>query len=220
MMDLDGVWPLYGLRLRCREVSLRPVREDDLPRLAAILPDDYESDPRAEMLPWLDVAQNRKRLVYQEHWRSIGTWSPSSWNLSLAVEYEGAVVGVQSLEGDDFAVLRTVDSGSWLVPEVRGRGIGVAMRTAVLGLAFDHLDALAAISSARADNAASLGVSYHLGYTDNGVSLNRSTAGLIELQHVRLTAEAWRSSGQGATVSVAGHEPCLPWFGAPTSTVE
>jgi hypothetical protein len=38
----------------------------------------------------------------------------------MAVEYAGDVVGVQSLEADYFATLRTVDSGSWLVPAVRG----------------------------------------------------------------------------------------------------
>lgn len=82
------------------------------------------------------------------------------------MEHQGVAVGVQSLEADDFLALRTVGSGSWLVRSVRGRGIGVAMRTAVLGLALDHLGALAAITSARRDNRASLGVSEHLGYRD------------------------------------------------------
>jgi RimJ/RimL family protein N-acetyltransferase len=208
-----SAWPLFGLRLRCREVELRPVREKDLPLLASIQPDDYEHDPRAEMLPALNLRQNRQRLVHQEYWRALGTWSPSSWYLNLAVEYQSAIVGVQSLEADDFPVLRTVDSGSWLVESVRGRGVGVAMRMAVLGLAFDHLEALAAVSSARHDNGASLGVSRRIGYTDNGVSLNDSGHGLIELKHVRLTAEDWRASGQGRQVTVEGLEPCLPWFG-------
>ncbi|MGH3302281.1 MAG: hypothetical protein ACRDOK_11465, partial [Streptosporangiaceae bacterium] len=34
-------WPLFGLRLHCRGVVLRPVTEADLPHLAAIQPDDY-----------------------------------------------------------------------------------------------------------------------------------------------------------------------------------
>lgn len=144
-----SAWPLFGLRIRCREIQLRLVREDDLPHLASIQPDDYEHDPHAEMLRGLDLVQNRARLVYQGYWRSLGTRSPSSWCLDLAVEYQGAVVGVQSLEADDYPVLRTVDSGSWLSKAVRGRGVGVAMRTAALGLAFDHLGALAAVSSAR-----------------------------------------------------------------------
>ncbi|HEY7431255.1 MAG TPA: GNAT family protein [Streptosporangiaceae bacterium] len=206
-------WPLFGLRLRCREVTLRLVRESDLPHLAASRPDDYEHHPRAEMFDGLDPGENGRRLTCQEYWRSLGTWSPSSWCLDLAVEQDGAVVGVQSLEGEDFPVVRTVDSGSWLIPPVRGRGIGVAMRTAVLGLAFDHLGAVAAISSTTDDNAASLGVSRRIGYRDNGVSLNNSGHGPIELTHLRLTAGQWRASGLGRDVTVAGFEPCRPWFG-------
>lgn len=207
-------WPLFDLRIHCRDVNLRPVVEGDLGHLAAILPDDYEHDPRAEMLPWLNTQQNRSRLVYQGHWRSLGTWSPSSWCLDLAVDYQGAIVGIQSLEADNFPALRTVDSGSWLVKSVRGRGVGVSIRMAVLGLAFDHLNALAAVSSARSDNDASLGVSRRIGYTDNGVSRNDAGHGVVELKHMLLSAEGWRSSDLGQQVTVSGYESCRPWFGS------
>lgn len=209
----DAVWPLTDLRIECGDVRLRPVCESDLPHLVVIRPDDYGHDPRAEMFPGLTPRQNWERLVYQGYWRARGTWSPSSWCLDMAVEFDGAVVGVQSLEAENFPVLRTVDSGSWLVPAVRGRGLGVAMRTAVLALAFDHLGALAAVSSAESGNAASLGVSRRIGYVDNGVSLNDSGAGPIELRHVRLTADRWRAQALGARVVVHGLAPCLPWFG-------
>jgi RimJ/RimL family protein N-acetyltransferase len=207
-------WPLFDLRLTCRDVALRPVREDDLERLATIQPDDYEHDPRAEMFAWLTTVENRRRLVHQEYWRSLGTWSPTSWYLTFAVEYGGATVGIQTLEAEAFPRLRTVDSGSWLRREVRGRGVGVAMRMAILGLAFDHLGARAAVTSADLDNAASLGVSRHIGYSDNGVTLNDAGYGVIELRHLRLTAQEWVTSGQGREVTVTGVEPCLPWFGA------
>jgi RimJ/RimL family protein N-acetyltransferase len=207
-------WPLDGLRLRCREVSLRPVREADLPALAAMLPADFEQDPRLELFPGLGDEQNQRRLFYQGYWKSLGTWSPSSWVLHFAVAYRGALVGVQTLEADDFPVLRTVDSASWLVPEVRGRGLGVTMRTAVLGLSFDHLGAVAAVSSAVAGNAASLGVSRRIGYTENGVGLVAVPGGAVaELRHLRLTAEAWRAAGHGRAVTVEGLQRCLPWFG-------
>lgn len=208
-----STWPLFDLRIRCRDVELRLVRESDLEHLAASQPDDYEHDPRAEMLPGLGISQQRKRLFCQGYWRSLGTWSPSSWCLDLAVAYQGAIVGVQSLEAEDFLSLRTVDSGSWLASSVRGRGVGVSMRMAVLGLAFDNLDALAAVTSARADNAASLGISRHIAYRDNGVTLNDSGRGLVELRHLRLTAGQWRSSGFGDEVRVSGFGPCRPWFG-------
>ena len=206
---MDG-WPLFDLRLRCRGVELRAMREADLPGLAAILPGDVGHDPRLELFASQSPAENERRLFRQGYWRALGTWSPSSWVLHLAVAYEGALVGVQTLEGDNFPVLRTVDTASWLIPSVRGRGVGVAMRMAALGLAFDHLGAVAAITSATVDNAASLGVSRRVGYTGNGVSLIVETAGVAKLQHLRLTAEQWR---HGAEVSVQGTTPCRPWFG-------
>jgi RimJ/RimL family protein N-acetyltransferase len=203
-------WPLFDLRLACRDVTLRPIREDDLPHLTAILPGDVGYDPKLELFPALSDAANERRLFCQGYWRALGTWSPSDWVLHLAAEHDGEVVGVQTLEGSDFPAMRTVDSASWLVPAARGRGIGVAMRIAVLGLAFDHLGAVAAITSATTTNLASLGVSRRVGYTDNGVGLVHETAGVAPLQHLRLTAENWR---YGSEVTVTGLDACRPWFG-------
>jgi hypothetical protein len=84
------------------------------------------------------------------------------------------------------------------------------MRAAVLGLAFGRLGAIAAITSATVANAASLGVSRRLGYTDNGVGLILETGGVAQLQHLRLTADRWAF---GDEVEVTGFEPCRRWFG-------
>ena len=208
-------WPLADLRLACGDVTLSPVSDADLDVLVDLLPDDFEHDPRAELLPWLDLAANRRRLLLQDVWRARGTWSPGSWRLDLTVSAQGRPVGVQTLEAEDLAGTGTVDTTSWLVADVRGRGHGVAMRRAVLGLAFDHLGADAAVTSAREDNTSSLGVSRRIGYADNGVSLNASGTGRVRLQHLRLTAEQWRSSGQGRLVTANGVERCLAWFGTP-----
>jgi RimJ/RimL family protein N-acetyltransferase len=204
-------WPIFDLTLRCRDLELRPVREADLPELAALEPDDFGPDPRLEWLPGLTDRQNRQRLFHMTYWKALGTWSPASWELHMAVRHEGRLVGVQTIEGENFPVLRTVDTASWLVPAVRGRGIGVAMRIAVLGLAFDHLGADAAITSAREDNLASIGVSRRVGYRDNGVSFVAERNGRVLLRHLRLTAAEWR---HGAEVEVRGLEACGPWFGS------
>jgi len=204
-------WPLFDLRVRLGPVLLRPVTDADLAALAALLPDDVELDPRAEQFPGLEDSRDRQRRFVQGVWHSRGSWSPRSWCLDLGVEAEGELVGLQSLEGDDFGALRTVDSASWLVVAARGRGIGTSMRAAALGLAFDHLGAVAAITSAVLDNHASLGVSRRLGYVDNGRSRISTGTGVAELQHLRLTADTWRAAGH--RVEVTGVEPCLRWFG-------
>ena len=97
-----------------------------------------------------------------------------------------------------------MDSFSWLDTAVRGQGIGTAMRTAVLTLAFDHLHAEAAVSSAREDNRPSLGVSRRLGYEDNGVSRRLSPTGPCTLRHMILRRDTWRAGGHGSGVLVEG----------------
>ena len=109
----------------------------------------------------------------------------------------------------DFAKLRTVNSGSSLAVHARGRGTAVAMRTAILGLAFDHLGAVTATSCARVDNEPSLAVSRRLGYVENGVTLSDSPTGVVEMQHLRLTRESWAAH----PVKVTGLDACLAWFG-------
>lgn len=204
---------MFGLRIRYMDLDLRLVREVDLPKLAALQPTDYEHDPRAEVWPGDSLAEHRRRLLFQDYWRSLGTMSASSWRLDFAVRHRDSLVGIQSLEAEQCLALRTVDTGSWLVPAVRGRGIGVAMRTAVLSLAFDHLGALAAVTSARTDNGASLGVSRRVGYQANGVSLNASGNGLVQLHQMRLTADEWHASERLEQAEVAGVDPCTKWFG-------
>lgn len=203
-------WPLFDLRLHYRDVTLRPVREADLPHLCEILPDDVGHDPRLAMFPSQSFAENERRLLCMGYWKALGTWDPEAWVLHLAVCVAGEVVGVQTLEADNFPVLRTVDSASWLVPAVRGRGIGAAMRTAALGLAFGPLGAVAAVSSATLANVASLGVSRRLGYVDNGVARIVDTRGdVVTLQHLLLTADRWNGDG----VKVENFARCRAWFG-------
>lgn len=206
-------WPMDQLRMLHGDVVLRAVRESDLPVLARLHPEDDEHDPRIERFPFHTREEHRTRLLYQGYWRSRGAWSPDAWCLDLLATQDDEVIGVQSVEAAAFSSVRTVDSHSWLVPGVRGRGLGVVLREAILALAFDHLGARAAVSSARTDNAASLGVSRRCGYTDNGVSLTTSERGPATLQHVRISREQWRRAPR-RDVQVSGLEPCLPWFGA------
>jgi RimJ/RimL family protein N-acetyltransferase len=205
------LWPFFDLRIRSGDVLLRGVTDDDLEILGEVMPDDLEIDPAAERFATLSADDDRRRHLVAEAWKHRGTWSPDAWCLDLAVEVDDRVVGVQALEGDQFPLLRTVDSYSWLAADVRGRGLAHLMRIGVLTLAFEHLGAEVAVSSARTDNPASLAVSYRMGYLDNGVSRTNTPTGPFELQHVRLTREAWLAGGR--TADVTGVEGCLPFFG-------
>ena len=205
------VWPFFDLRIVSGEVLLRGVTDEDIPFLLEALPDDLEMNPDNEAFPTLGLDADRRRRLVAELWKHRGAWSIDSWCLDLAVEVEGHVVGVQALEGERFPQLRTVDSFSWLSADVRGRGLAHLMRAGVLALAFEHLGAEHAVSSAVLGNAPSLAVSRRLGYRDNGLSRIVTPSGPATLQHVRLSREDWRQTGR--TAEVSGLAECLPWFG-------
>lgn len=208
-------WPLWDLRLTVGELELRPMAEADLLPLAAVLPDDVELDPAATRYPGLSEAVGRRVIGFQHYWRSYGTWRPEHWRLAFCVRAGGELVGVQELEAEDFAALRTVDSASHLIVSARGRGIGRQMRRAVLALAFGPLQAQAAISSAWHDNHASLAVSRALGYQPNGESSHRREEGVDTMLHLRLRRSDWLAGGKAAGVVIEGVQPCLPYFGLP-----
>lgn len=209
-------WPLLGLRLSSGNLVLRPMVEGDLPQLAARLPADIEFDPALPAYAGLEPSAAGRVALSQSYWRALGTWRVESWNLLLAVLHGDELVGVQSLEGSDFLRRRTVETWSFLLPAVRGGGLGKAMRRAVLALAFDHLGALAAETEALQGNAASIGVSRALGYQPNGETFHPRADGIDVMLRMRLTRERWRESGGAADIEITGFDAGRPLFGMST----
>ena len=206
-------WPLPGLRLHTGEVTLRPVIEADLHLLGALLPDDVELNPDAPRPFGLTGRAERAVVLRQEYWRHLGAWTPSAWRLPLLVLLSGEPVGFQELEGkDDFLVRRTVDTSSWLVATARGHGIGKAMRTAVLALAFEGLNADSAVTEAWHDNAASLGVSRSLGYVDAGTHDHPRAGGTDQMVGLHLDRTAWQAHPR-PPVRIEGLDACRHLFG-------
>ncbi len=205
------MWPLSGIHLRTADLALSVLTEADLPEVAEVLPDDVELDPAATTYPGLDRQAGRWAAVAQAYWAAMGTWSPDEWRLPFLVRRGDRMIGIQWLEGPVFQSDRTVDSASWLRVEDRGRGYGKQMRAAVLELAFRHLEASAAISSAVVTNAASLGVSGALGYLATHTSVLEHSG--ETLQHLRLERATWESSGLGRGVEIVGAHAALPFFG-------
>jgi RimJ/RimL family protein N-acetyltransferase len=147
----------------------------------------------------------------QWFWRALGEWKIEHWRLPLAVWFDARLVGFQELEAERFTSLATVESSSWLVPEARGLGIGKEMRAAVLNLAFVHLGATVATSGAWESNAASLGVSHALGYSDNGWFVHDHLGRIDRQRRVILEKEQWNPSRW--PTDVVGLDACRAWFG-------
>lgn len=125
------------------------------------------------------------------------------------------MAGVQSLMASDFAVLRTVKTGSWLGLARQGQGIGREMRTAMLHFAFEDLGALEALSGGFIDNESSLRVSRTLGYEDNGQRTVLRRGVPAELLELRLDRSKWGQM-EHCAVEISGLEECREFFIGPT----
>lgn len=214
MAPLTDRWPLAGLTLRTGELQLRTPRDTDLLALADLAAAGvHEPDEMPFSTAWTDAPPGeRATSVLQWHWRCWGTWTPQCWTCEFAVLRAGEVVGAQGVSAADFAVLRSVSTGSWLGRRFHGQGIGRAMRAAVLALAFDGLGARTATSGAFTDNPASLAVSRALGYREDGLEWHVRRGAAAPLQRFRLDRADW-ARGQRVPVTVDGLDACLPWFG-------
>lgn len=213
-MTLLEQWPLFGLRLVTGDLELRLPTDEDLAALAEVAAGGIHA-PEATPLPapWTDrPAGELQQSFLQYHWRTRAEWSPEEWDLSLAVIHGGEPVGVQSVSASQFAVVRSVTTGSWLGSTFQAQGIGRRMRTAVLALVFDHLDALEARSSAFAQSPGSRGVSEILGYREDGTEFVAARDEALTCIRFVMELDVWRAQPPH-DVEVFGLEPCREMFG-------
>jgi RimJ/RimL family protein N-acetyltransferase len=211
---LDAAWPLFRLRIRSERLVLRLPTDADLEGLMAVAKAGIH--PPNEMpfgIAWSTVpSPDWERGFVQHHWGLRAGWSPDDWQLNLMIELDGKPIGSQSVHAQRFAVMRTVDTGSWLGQAFQGHGYGREMRSAVLAFAFDGLDARVATTEAFLDNAASNGVSRSLGYEEDGRGSLAPEGVARETQRFRMTRESWRSEDRPA-VTIEGLDACRDWFG-------
>jgi len=207
-------WPLFDLRLHTPRLELRLPGLADLDALADLAAEGVH-DP-SEMpfaVPWTDAEpQERARGTVQHHWETWAAWTPTSWHCNFVAVRDGEVVATQGLIGRDFPTLHEVSTGSWVGRRHQGQGIGTEMRTAVLHLAFEGLNAVRAITSAYADNPASLAVTRKLGYEPNGTSYRPRRGEPAEEIHFALTPTRWAKTPH-APVEITGLPPCRRLFG-------
>jgi RimJ/RimL family protein N-acetyltransferase len=168
---LADAFPVLGLRVTAGPIELRGMDDDTLIELANLAFEGiHAGDAMPFLLPWtLRPAESFHREYLQYHWGVRAGFGQAKWSLDLAVRYEGELVGTQGIGTEDFLLIRTGETGSWLGSRYQGRGIGTQMRQAICAFLFDHLDFEEITSAAFTDNAASNAVSRKVGYRPNGV---------------------------------------------------
>ncbi|MFM2071065.1 MAG: hypothetical protein RLZZ623_1328 [Actinomycetota bacterium] len=208
-------WPLFDLRVTTPRLELRYV-DDELGSRLALLAARGVHDPSFMpfLMPWTDVPSPLlERNALQWYWKCRADTSAQRFHLALAVLVDGEPVGTTSLEGTNFALLRTFETGSWLGRQFQGAGIGTEMRLATLHLGFEGLGATLATTSAFHDNAASLGVTRRLGYTPNGTARNVRRTEVAATLHFEMSLHHWRSAVRRDDIEIHGLAPCLPLLG-------
>lgn len=213
MTDLARYWPPFGLTLATPRLTLRPIRDEDIPAaVQAALGGIHEPGRSPFSTPWTEFpAEELGPNMAQWYWRCRGTMSPQDWTLLLGIWQDGNFIGCQDVGAKDFATRKTVSTGSWLTRDVQGRGLGKEMRAAVALYAFDWLGAEVAESEAAAWNQQSLGVSRSLGYELNGTTRANWGGQLRDVQKVRLTPATFKRPDW--TLDVQGHEPTAKHLG-------
>lgn len=210
-MGIEAAWPLFALEVRSPNLRLRIVRDDDLPGLLdAVRAGIHDPAVMPFGVPWTDAAPEQlRRSFVQYQWGKRARVRPGTWDISLTVLLDDVPIGIQDISASDLRTRRTVTTGSWLTRAQQGLGIGKEMRAATLLLAFDHLGAEVAESSAATWNRASLGVSRALGYEDNGRGRITSRPGESQTeQRVRLERDAFKRPSWD--IAISGHELALP----------
>jgi len=155
-------WPLFDLVVRTPVLELRVPTDDEITALVAQA--DSSIYARTGFMPFhVDWTGNPIESM-KYFWGTRSGWSAENWTLSMVPFIDGEPLGNQALIGANFPIVRRVSTGSYLLPQAQGRGIGTEMRAAALHLAFQGLGALEAESEAHVDNVASNGVSQRLGY--------------------------------------------------------
>lgn len=213
MTELATYWPPFGLTLATPRLTLRPIRDADIPAaVQAAQSGIHEPGQSPFSKPWTEMpAAELGPNMARWYWRCRGNMSSQEWTLLLGVWHEGEFIGCQDIGAKDFTTIRTVSTGSWLRRSVQGQGLGKEMRAAVALYAFDWLGADAAESEAATWNQQSLGVSRSLGYELNGITRQAWGGKAVEVQKVRLTPATFKCPDWQLTVE--GHEATAKYLG-------
>lgn len=190
-MELEEIWPPYAVTISTGDLSMRVVRDDDLPELVDLaLSGIHEPGLMPFYVPWTDVDPTELPADFvRHHWRARSALSADRLGLEFAVRRGGEMVGIQGFSSRDFPITRTGETGSWLARRFHGQGIGTRMRRAICTLMFDELGATEITSGAFTDNAPSRAVSRKVGYRSNGTERIARRGSLAVVERLVLAPE-------------------------------
>lgn len=214
-MDIEEIWPPYGVTITTGDLELTIARESDAGELVDLVLDGvHDPELMPFLTPWTDAPRAEIPGNYLQYLaRIVAAFSPTSFSLPFVVRRGGAALGIQGLEANsNFQLTRTIETGSWLARRFHGQGIGTRMRQAACAFAFDVLGATEVTSGAFVDNGPSQAVSRKVGYRPNGVRRLERRGRLAQEQLLVLSEP---DLVRGDPITVTGAEPLLAQLGLP-----
>jgi len=210
-------WPLFNLCVTTPRLTLQLPHDVELLTLAEKAAERVLPREQAGFMGrWTQLRSPEfERSFMQFHWGLRANWTPARWSLELGIYPDGhdEPVGMMGAGASDFERLHSATTGSWLLPEWRGRGLGKEARAAVLHLLFDGLGAREARSGAHPDNAASNAVSRELGYHCDGTEpMLTGAEEAVTVTRLLLPREDWLPRRR-SDITCCGVESCRSMFG-------
>lgn len=213
---MTASYPPLNLQVRTPRVVLAGATDDLLERLIPVVRAGVtvpgQPLPFDDPMSLYEDSPERERRWLRAIWAGRARLDSSYWRLYFVVLADGQPAGMQDLIGTEFAALGTVSSFSWLAPGLRGRGIGLEMRAAILHLAFAGLGAREATSDAFTDNKASNRISAALGYEPNGTAWATRRGEAAPLTCWKLTRDRWEQ-GRRHDITLTGVDECRAMLG-------
>ena len=207
-------FPAFALEVRTPRLRLRFPDDDDVVELAELAAHGvHDDDAMPFTVPWTRVEppfQQRNTLEF--FWTQRTKMQADAWSIPLVAVVDGAIIGSQGIFTKEWAVTRSVETGSWLGRDHQGKGFGKEMRTAVLHLAFDGFGAAEATTAAFADNPASIGVTRACGYRPNGEERVARNGSVITLSRFVMDADDFATIRRD-DIEVVGAAPVAAMFG-------
>lgn len=203
-------WPLFDLVVRTPLLELRVPTDDEISTLVAQA--DASIYARTGFMPFQFDWTGNPIESMKYFWGTRSQWTVDEWTLSLVPFVDGEPLGNQALRTTNFPIVRRVSTGSYLLPQAQGRGLGTEMRAAALHLAFAGLGAVEAHSEAHVDNDASNGVSRKLGYEVTHRQSSSFGDQQGDVYNLLLRREAWQATRRD-DIEIIGLDGCLDMFG-------
>lgn len=212
---ISDIWPLFNLKITTPRLELRLPTDDEIGATAlAVKANGIHGETIPFVVDWAGTPSPEFEMgVARFHWTQRAAFTPESWNLPLSAFRDGEPIGTQDIGATKFAAHRSVATGSWLLKNHQGLGLGTEMRAAVLELAFVGLDAHEALSESRVGNEGSAGVSRSLGYEANGMKRTSFGDQVDDEDLWRLTRDRWQAHRPDMDITIDGLDSCRHMFG-------